>query len=31
MYSIYVANGGGAWDHTDIIRAIEIMAQHEIA
>ncbi len=31
MFSACVANGGAGWDHSAIVRALEIMANHEIA
>ncbi len=31
LFSTCVANGGAAWDHSAIIRATEIMSNHEIA
>jgi 2-hydroxy-3-oxopropionate reductase len=31
MFSACVANGGAEWDHSALVRALEIMAHHEIA
>lgn len=31
LFSACVANGGGAWDHSGLVRALEIMADHEVA
>ncbi len=31
LMSACVARGGGAWDHSALVRAIEALAQHEIA
>lgn len=30
LFSACVANGGAAWDHSAMVRALEIMANHEI-
>ncbi|GLK54181.1 2-hydroxy-3-oxopropionate reductase [Methylopila capsulata] len=31
LFSVCVANGGAGWDHSGMARALEIMANHEIA
>jgi 2-hydroxy-3-oxopropionate reductase len=31
MFSACAANGGAAWDHSALVRALEIMAQHEVS
>ncbi len=31
MFSACVANGGEAWDHSALVKALELMANHEIA
>lgn len=31
MFSACVANGGAGWDHSALVRALEIMGNHEIA
>lgn len=31
LFSVCVANGGAGWDHSGIAKALEIMANHEIA
>ncbi len=31
LFNTCVANGGAAWDHSAIVRALEIMANHEVA
>jgi 2-hydroxy-3-oxopropionate reductase len=31
MFSSCAANGGSAWDHSALVRALEMMASHEIA
>ncbi|HEX3378494.1 MAG TPA: NAD-binding protein, partial [Paraburkholderia sp.] len=31
LFSVCVANGGKAWDHSAMVRALEIMANHEVA
>lgn len=31
MFSACVANDGAAWDHSALVRALEIMGNHEIA
>ena len=31
MFSSCAAHGGGAWDHSALVRALEMMASHEIA
>lgn len=31
LFSVCVANGGKAWDHSALARALEIMSNHEIA
>lgn len=31
LFNACVANGGAAWDHSAMVRALEIMANHEIA
>ena len=30
MFSACVANGGGAWDHSALVKALELMANHRI-
>ena len=30
LFSACVANGGAAWDHSAMVRALEIMADHEV-
>jgi len=31
MFSSCAAHGGQAWDHSALVRALEMMASHEIA
>lgn len=31
MFSSCAAHGGGAWDHSALVRALEMMANHEVA
>lgn len=31
LFNVCVANGGAAWDHSAMVRALELMASHEIA
>ncbi len=31
MFSACVANDGAAWDHSALVRALEIMANHDVA
>ncbi|MBB5464864.1 2-hydroxy-3-oxopropionate reductase [Paraburkholderia sp. CI2] len=31
LFSVCAANGGKAWDHSAMVRALEIMANHEVA
>ncbi len=31
LFNTCVANGGAAWDHSAIVRALEIMSNHEVA
>jgi len=31
MFSACVANGGAEWDHSALVRALELMAKHEVA
>jgi 2-hydroxy-3-oxopropionate reductase len=31
LFNACSANGGAAWDHSAIVRALEIMANHEVA
>lgn len=31
LFNVCVANGGAAWDHSAIVRALEIMSNHEVA
>ncbi len=31
LFNAYSANGGAAWDHSAIMRALEIMANHKAA
>ncbi|KVE33045.1 2-hydroxy-3-oxopropionate reductase [Burkholderia sp. TSV86] len=31
LFSVCAAHGGGGWDHSAIVRALEIMSNHEIA
>ncbi|MGH6930813.1 MAG: 2-hydroxy-3-oxopropionate reductase [Dongiaceae bacterium] len=31
MFSACVANGGAGWDHSALVKALELMAKHEIA
>jgi 2-hydroxy-3-oxopropionate reductase len=31
MFSSCAANGGSAWDHSALVRALEMMANHEVA
>ena len=31
LFSACVANGGGGWDHSALVRALEIMANHQVA
>ena len=31
MFSACVANGGADWDHSALVRALELMAKHEVA
>jgi 2-hydroxy-3-oxopropionate reductase len=31
LFSVCAANGGKAWDHSAMVRALEIMANHELA
>ena len=31
LFSVCVANGGAGWDHSGMVRALEIMGAHEIA
>ena len=30
LFNACAANGGGAWDHSGLVRALELMANHEI-
>ncbi len=30
LFNVAVANGGKAWDHSGLVRALEIMSEHEI-
>jgi 2-hydroxy-3-oxopropionate reductase len=30
LFNACVANGGGAWDHSGLVRALELMANHEV-
>ncbi len=30
LFNACVANGGAAWDHSGIVRALELMANHEV-
>src|SRR5262245_8489422 len=31
LFSACVANGGAAWDHSGLVRALELMGKHEVA
>jgi 2-hydroxy-3-oxopropionate reductase len=31
LFSVCVANGGRAWDHSAMVRALETMANHKVA
>ena len=31
LFSVCVANGGAGWDHSALVRALEIMSDHEVA
>jgi 2-hydroxy-3-oxopropionate reductase len=31
LFSACAANGGGGWDHSGLVRALEIMANHQVA
>jgi len=31
LFNVCVANGGAGWDHSAIVRALEIMSNHEVA
>ena len=31
LFNACAANGGAAWDHSGMVRALEIMANHEVA
>jgi 2-hydroxy-3-oxopropionate reductase len=31
LFSACVANGGAGWDHSGLVRALELMAKHEVA
>jgi 2-hydroxy-3-oxopropionate reductase len=31
LMSACVANGGGGWDHSGLVKALELMAKHEVA
>jgi len=31
LFNTCRANGGAAWDHSAIVKALELMAQHEVA
>ncbi|MDR4307758.1 2-hydroxy-3-oxopropionate reductase [Chelatococcus sambhunathii] len=31
LFSVCVANGGAGWDHSGMVRALEIMAAHQVA
>src|SRR5579884_3506377 len=31
LFNVCAAHGGGAWDHSALVRALEIMADHEVA
>ena len=31
LFSACVANGGAAWDHSGLVKALELMAKHEVA
>jgi 2-hydroxy-3-oxopropionate reductase len=31
LFSACVANGGAAWDHSALVRALEIMGNHQVA
>ena len=31
LFNTCAANGGAAWDHSAIVRALEIMSNHEVA
>jgi len=31
LFNACVANGGAAWDHSAMVRALELLANHEVA
>jgi 2-hydroxy-3-oxopropionate reductase len=31
LFSACVANGGAAWDHSGLVKALELMGKHEVA
>jgi 2-hydroxy-3-oxopropionate reductase len=31
LFNAAAAHGGSAWDHSALVRVLEIMAQHEVA
>ena len=31
LFNACAAHGGGAWDHSAMVRALELMADHEVA
>jgi 2-hydroxy-3-oxopropionate reductase len=31
LFSACVANGGAGWDHSGMVKALELMGRHEVA